>query len=49
MRKFLILVGCLIFAVGILAGCGSEPAQQTTGDTDAAVKLVVSVCRQTPR
>lgn len=41
MRRFLVLIGCLIFTAGILAGCGSKPAPETAGKDGAPVKLVV--------
>lgn len=42
MKKFLVLIGCLIFTAGVLAGCGSKPAaQDTAGDSSAPAKLVV--------
>lgn len=41
MKRFLVLVGCLIFAAGVLAGCGSKPAQENTGSSNAPAKLVV--------
>ncbi len=41
MKRFLVLIGCLIFTVGILAGCGSKPAQENAAKSDAPAKLVV--------
>lgn len=41
MKRFLVLVGCLIFAAGILAGCGSKPAQENAGGSSEPAKLVV--------
>lgn len=41
MKRFLVILGCLIFIAGILAGCGSKPAQETAGDSNAPAKLVV--------
>ena len=41
MKKFLVLIGCLIFTAGVLAGCGSKPAQDNTAKSNATTKLVV--------
>jgi D-methionine transport system substrate-binding protein len=40
-KKFLVLVGCLIFITGVLAGCGSKPAQENTAKSNGPAKLVV--------
>lgn len=41
MKRFLVLIGCLIFTAGVLTGCGSKPAQETAGNSSAPAKLVV--------
>lgn len=41
MKRFFILIGCLIFTAGILAGCGSKPAPETAGKAGSPAKLVV--------